>query len=757
LTFQLFTFDYFAFFSGLAIWGLDENGYFLSGYEGSSGVVGQLKQCVDAAHALCRSGGASAAAQTGVAQRVLTDLKSVHTNLLVETRYDETHTRSEKEKGKRLLFLFQRDLLPGVSGKILESKGQRDNIAVQTVSWEAKAAGWAFIGLLNVGMLFYILLFALSQTVHRQGAWALSFLLWLVVEILFVSSAVVVFTHIFIPSLIMKDVNKIKLKLADSIRTFNKSVRTRRRLSTADTITDDPESFNAASYLFVSSRLAQQWPDLREAQIITQFRTPWPKQSYQRETDVSKSYSKKFSALTRSASVIAVFFLTNLLQIPPALQDMVVQMCTTAVLGYTILLHVDLYRFYPLLVVLPALLLVVIVHFVIRSGRANARLKLQRMFGLDKSDADDSDAVTAEADEATPRDSQDLETGSRDSADDELDKVLEHEQTVQRSPPNVQGMFDDSSADEGSDQDEGSVSEGQDDHGELHLPRPTMIRVPRGHMTRKQSTRFGMKVLGKLQKEAQPEGSVESKEDSVDTLISLPVVATLAGNAAHALHSPKRSMHHSLANSTNHSSTSSLTPSEEAALTRTYSTRVNVGDLNTLVNSVHDDSGDVHPRETSEGNVGPNNTCEVGASADAVGVYSYCSTADERELDEDETKRDDNSNSNGSGEEDEGSDAENSDEDEAYKEDGADDEVPSDQHDSHEHGSDGDSESGDSSGLPSAGSDDVEFAQFNAKSTEWAQGVREQTVAAAMEDDSGSLSSEDWSETGSDAASFDQD
>jgi hypothetical protein len=738
---------------------LDENGYFLSGYEGSSGVVGRLKQCVDATLALCRSGGASAAAQTGVAQRVLTDLKSVHTNLLVETRYDETHARSEKEKGKRLLFLFQRDLLPGVSGKILESKGQRDNIAVQSVSWEAKAAGWAFIGLLNVGMLFYILLFALSQTVHRQGAWALSFLLWLVVEILFVSSAVVVFTHIFIPSLIMKDVNKIKLKLADSIRAFNKSVRTRRRLSTSDTITDDPESFNAASYLFVSSRLAQQWSDLREAQIIIQFRTPWPKQSYQRETDVSKSYSKKFSALTRSASVIAVFFLTNLLQIPPALQDMVVQMCTTAVLGYTILLHVDLYRFYPLLVVLPALLLVVIVHFVIRSGRANARLKLQRMFGLDKSDADADDAVTAEADECTPRESQDLETGSRDSADDELDKVLEHEQTVQRRPPNVQGMFDDSSADEGSDQDEGSVTEGQDDHSELHLPRPTAIRVPRGHMTRKQSTRFGMKVLGKLQKEAQPEDSVESKEDSVDTLISLPVVATLAGKGAHALHSPKRSAHHSLANSTNHSSTSSLTPSEEAALTRTYSTRLNAGDLNTTITSAPDDSEDAHLRVTSEGNVGPNNTSGFGASADVVGAYSYVSTADEREHNEDETKRDDNSDSNGSGEEeeDEGSDAENSDGYEVYEEDGADDEVPSDQHDSHEHGSDDNSDSGDSSGLPSAGSDDVEFAQFNAKSTEWAQGVREQTVAAAMGDDSGSLSSEDWSETGSDAASFDQD
>jgi hypothetical protein len=513
-------------------------------------------------YAMCRSDNALVAAQTGVAQRVLLDLKSVHTSLLTESRSEEAHPRSDKEKVRRLLFLFQRDLLPGVSGKILESKGQRDNIAVQTVSWEAKAACWAFIGLLDVGMLFYILLFALSQTVHRQGAWALSFAMWLVVEVLFVSSSTVLFTHVLVPSLIMRDVNKIKLKLAESIRAFNKSVRTRRRNNTADDAADDPASFNAATYLFVSTRLAQQWSELREAQIIAQFRTPWPKQSYQREVDVSKEYSKKFSALSRSASVIAVFFLTNLLQIPPALQDMVVQMCSTAVVGYTTLLHIDLYRFYPPLVILPTLVAAVAVHFIVRSNSSSARLRLQRLFGLDKSDpTEDGDVVVVDADEVSPEPGQDLECGSRDSADDRCAQKAHQEEAE-----NLEGSSD-SSGEEPSCE-EGEVG-AEDRYGELHQPLPLSAAAVRGHMTRDQSTRHGLNVLGKLQKDT---ACTEAKEDSVDELVSL-YTPSHAAAAVRAL-SPPTLCRSSVSVASSSQSSSSFTPPEKVVLVGAHSTAV---------------------------------------------------------------------------------------------------------------------------------------------------------------------------------------
>jgi hypothetical protein len=461
----------------VAIWGLDEHGYFCSGDEASAtGVVDQLKQMVTGAAVEGGSAG-------NVAERVLTDLKGVHARLLAEAQFESEQPRSNKEKGKHLLFLFQRDLLPGVSGKILESKGQRDNIAVKHMPWEAKAACWAFIGLLNVGMLFYILLFAVSQTEHQQGAWALSFAMWLVVEILFVSSATVLVTHVFVPSLIMRDVNKIKQKLAESIRSFNTSVQRQRR----GKLQEGPEHFNAASYLFVSTRLAQQWSELREAQIIAQFRTPWPKQSYQRETDVSQSYSKKYTALYRSASIIAIFFLTNLLQIPPALQDMVVQMCSTAVIGYTTLVHIDLYKVYPVLVVVPTLVVCAATHFIVQSNKANAALRLRQMFPARKGEG--------------------ILTGAEVHAADEQDAAA-----AKASTPDAQ--YIDGKEDE-------DISEGN--YGALDQP-PTDLRqpAPTGHTTRKQSVRYGLQVLHTLQHQTAQPGVPFTETDPVAAMRKQP-------------------------------------------------------------------------------------------------------------------------------------------------------------------------------------------------------------------------------------------
>jgi len=356
-------------------WGLDENGSFLTDEEATD------TWCAYLSAQLASSG--SNTGNGSVAHRVLMDLRHVHSCLLRESAIATEQEKSNAEKGRRLLYLFQRDLLPGISGKILESKGQRDNITTQSVSWNTKVAAWMGLLLLNFGMLFYILLFALSQTTHRQSAWALSFLLWLVVDVLLVSSCIVIFTHILVPSLIMKDVSKIKQKLVDSIRDFNAGVQSRRHLAGSDS-EDEEEEFNAASYLFVSTRLAKEWADLREAKIISQFRTPWPKQSYQRDVNVSASYSKRYTALYRSASVIAVFFLTQLVQVPPGLQDMVIQMVTTTALGYTILLHIDLYLVFPLLAFLPVLLVAVVVHFFIRSRRAAAQQELSKVLAVPK-------------------------------------------------------------------------------------------------------------------------------------------------------------------------------------------------------------------------------------------------------------------------------------------------------------------------------------------------------------------------------------
>eukprot|EP01034_Spumella_vulgaris_P047303 gene47303-biopygen7973 len=218
-----------------------------------------------------------------------------------------------------MLFLFQRDLLPGVNGKILDNKNNRESSTQRRVAASTKLQGWVFVVLLNVGMLFYVYLFAMQQTAIRQEAWFKSFAIWLVTEVFFSSTVAVFITHFVMPSLIMRD----------------------QQSKETDASTEDSKVFNAAEYLFVSYRLAQKFPDLKESKIIARFSTPWPPQSYQHVIDVSKTYSKKFSALTKSASMVLVFLAGNLLQLPPSLQENVINIFSTAVVGYGALVHIQ--------------------------------------------------------------------------------------------------------------------------------------------------------------------------------------------------------------------------------------------------------------------------------------------------------------------------------------------------------------------------------------------------------------------------------
>ena len=238
--------------------------------------------------------------------------------------------------------------------------------------------------LMDAGMLFYIFLFALTQTGPRQNAWFQSFALWLVVEILFVSTSIVFFTHIIVPLIAMKDLSQIKKRLMDNIRDFNDKVHenteTKKTADGSLFTTDDKDKFNAANFLFVSTRLAKEFPELKESKIIAQFSTPWPRQSYLHKEDVSKGYSKKFTAITKSASVVLMFFIGNFLTVPPTIQDILVQMATTTAVGYVTLVHIQLFEIFPVLVILPSLLIAVLAHFYIQSGKADAQIKLANSF-----------------------------------------------------------------------------------------------------------------------------------------------------------------------------------------------------------------------------------------------------------------------------------------------------------------------------------------------------------------------------------------
>jgi hypothetical protein len=111
---------------------------------------------------------------------------------------------SLQSKRQRLISLFVRDLSSGICGDVLENKAKRSLTQASPslrVTRESLVIGWIFVFLLNLGMLLYVYLFAMTQSPSRQSAWFQSFVMWLVFEIFVSSTGLVIFFHLLFHSM----------------------------------------------------------------------------------------------------------------------------------------------------------------------------------------------------------------------------------------------------------------------------------------------------------------------------------------------------------------------------------------------------------------------------------------------------------------------------------------------------------------------------------------------------------------------------
>ncbi len=296
---------------------------------------------------------------------VMADIQKVRKALSIEIQsFQQSSLQSDREKGQRLLFLFQRDLLPGVNAMILESKGKRDALAsdAQVEAWQ-KAAAWCAVTALNATLLLYIYLFAVGQSSVRQRAWFQSFMVWLIMEIFGVSTMVVLIAHVVIPAVTMRDLHVVKQRLLKTIRDYRKAIR-----GNGGKYTEPEEpSFNVANYFFVSTRLSKSYTKLDESKIISRFSSPWPHQSYQRTRSLSKTYSKKFSSLVRAGSMIIIFLLKGVLQMPPGIQDMVFSLSSMVASGNLLMFVVQMWNMSPILPFIFFGILFLFGHFAVKS------------------------------------------------------------------------------------------------------------------------------------------------------------------------------------------------------------------------------------------------------------------------------------------------------------------------------------------------------------------------------------------------------
>jgi hypothetical protein len=288
-------------------------------------------------------------------------------------------------KRKRLLYLFVEDLSSGICGEVLTEKSQRDSLVSSKVwsrrdgvSLESKIAGWIFIVLTNLGLLFYLYLFAINQTHSRQAAWFKSFLIWLIFEVVISSTGLVVLTHLLVPLLLLADVAKLKEKVLMNLITFRETYLNAQR-DIEEGVCPQPErdgevSFNAAKFLFSSWRVASLFNRLPESGLILQFRTPWPKKKFGRKrAEVTSEYEQ--AVILTALSRIALYFFSSLLRFHTLLQDIFVQTVCNSGFGLLCLWLIRLYGINPSLPVAVVAVLFIGVAFLLRRASQNNQMR----------------------------------------------------------------------------------------------------------------------------------------------------------------------------------------------------------------------------------------------------------------------------------------------------------------------------------------------------------------------------------------------
>ena len=152
-------------------------------------------------------------------------------NICRETAIDEleilefSNKMTEKERIHRLLYLFHKDILSSKLGnKILEYKFIKDcyyQNKLNFPSYELKYTGknckqiiliiFTIYSILLILLMFgFLLYYSIISTKERQIGWVISFIIYLLLDFLFVCPCEVLISNIIIPNIILPDINIVR-------------------------------------------------------------------------------------------------------------------------------------------------------------------------------------------------------------------------------------------------------------------------------------------------------------------------------------------------------------------------------------------------------------------------------------------------------------------------------------------------------------------------------------------------------------------
>ena len=168
----------------------------------------------------------------------------------------------DENKGLELLHLFIVDLLGQntIAANIFSQKSDEDFKTFKSVSPSIKGLAWAGIVLLNLFFVYYSILYGFVKGIEWQRAFMVACIIQLLMEVFIINTLECVWINFIVPNLVKNEVK-------DALNALHAAIN-----KVCTTSHADPRLFlNAPKFLFVSTNLCQDFPDLLESIIIQSY------------------------------------------------------------------------------------------------------------------------------------------------------------------------------------------------------------------------------------------------------------------------------------------------------------------------------------------------------------------------------------------------------------------------------------------------------------------------------------------------------
>jgi len=169
--------------------------------------------------------------------------------------------------GLEMLHTFVLDLLGYNSNaaNIFISKTDEDYRYTKAVSARSKGISWTGIIVINLFFVYYSMMRGMIRGTTWQYAYLAGCIAQIMFEVIIAETFEVIWVHFIIPNLVAKEVKQVWCTIIDTINWL-----------TSIEQVNVPYVINASEYLFVSTNLANEFPDLPESSIISAYHNHLP-------------------------------------------------------------------------------------------------------------------------------------------------------------------------------------------------------------------------------------------------------------------------------------------------------------------------------------------------------------------------------------------------------------------------------------------------------------------------------------------------